>query len=60
MMSMLKGLGLPHEGRHHSGIDDVQNICNVCVELYHKFNAHFPKTEIDSVAFHLPAENIPP
>ena len=33
MMEMLKELKLPHEGKHHSGIDDVANICNICIEL---------------------------
>lgn len=60
MMTMLKGLGIPHEGRHHSGIDDVTNICHICIELHHKYKAPFPKTEINRVAFHLPAENIAP
>ena len=31
MMGMLKKLGLKHEGRHHSGIDDVKNITNICL-----------------------------
>ena len=29
MTSMLRGLGLMLEGRHHSGIDDCRNIANV-------------------------------
>lgn len=33
MMGMLKGLNIPHEGKHHSGIDDVHNICNICIKL---------------------------
>ena len=31
MMPMLNKLGLKHEGRHHSGIDDVKNITNICI-----------------------------
>lgn len=31
MMDMLKVLGIKHEGRHHSGIDDVANISNICI-----------------------------
>lgn len=60
MMPMLKKLGIPHEGRHHSGIDDVFNICNICLELYQKHGAVYSKTEINSVVFHLPPENIKP
>lgn len=33
MMSMLDGLQLKHVGRHHSGIDDCQNIANIVREL---------------------------
>ena len=33
---MLKALNVEHEGRHHSGIDDVKNICNICVGLMKK------------------------
>ena len=43
MMGMLKKLNIPHEGRHHSGIDDVSNICNICIELVSKYGATFPK-----------------
>ena len=31
MMEMLKALNIGHEGRHHSGIDDVSNICSICI-----------------------------
>ncbi len=33
MMGMLRGLGLPHEGHHHRGADDVRNLCRVVIEL---------------------------
>ncbi|KAA3673758.1 ERI1 exoribonuclease 3 [Paragonimus westermani] len=33
MLDMLSGLGLPHRGRHHSGIDDARNIVNILCEL---------------------------
>lgn len=36
MMGMLKALNIAHEGRHHSGIDDVKNICNISIELMKK------------------------
>lgn len=42
MMVMINVLGLKHEGKHHSGIDDVLNICNICVELIKKYGATFP------------------
>ena len=29
MTGMLRGLGLPLEGRHHSGIDDCRNIASI-------------------------------
>jgi len=29
MMDMLRILNLKHEGRHHCGIDDCQNIANI-------------------------------
>lgn len=43
MMGMLKGLDIPHEGRHHSGIDDVRNICQVCLGLMKKKGFKFTK-----------------
>lgn len=43
---MLKVLGLKHEGKHHSGIDDVANIANICIDLMANHHARFPKTEI--------------
>lgn len=49
MMDMLKALGIKHEGKHHSGIDDVANISNICIELISKKNATFPKTEINVI-----------
>lgn len=30
-MKMIEILNIKHEGRHHSGIDDVTNICNICI-----------------------------
>ena len=33
MMNMLKDLKIDHEGKHHSGIDDVRNICKICLGL---------------------------
>ena len=30
---MLEGLGLPMQGRHHSGIDDCRNIARVLIAL---------------------------
>eukprot|EP01084_Bolivina_argentea_P093249 167746_1 len=33
MMRCLKNLGIKHVGRHHSGIDDVKNICNIALKL---------------------------
>lgn len=46
MMDMLRVLGIKHEGRHHSGIDDVANISQLCIELISKRNATFPRTEV--------------
>jgi inhibitor of KinA sporulation pathway (predicted exonuclease) len=46
MMDMLRVLGIKHEGRHHSGIDDVANISQLCMELISKRNATFPRTEV--------------
>jgi hypothetical protein len=43
---MLDILNIKHEGKHHSGIDDVKNIANICVDLIRTFNATFPKNEI--------------
>eukprot|EP01084_Bolivina_argentea_P154612 269477_1 len=33
MMSMLQHLNIKHTGRHHSGIDDVKNICKIVQRL---------------------------
>jgi hypothetical protein len=30
-MEMLNILKIPHYGKHHSGIDDVKNICEICI-----------------------------
>jgi ERI1 exoribonuclease 3 len=35
MRSMLAGLGLQLEGEHHSGKDDVQNICKIISRMVH-------------------------
>ena len=51
MMAMLKRLGIDHEGRHHSGIDDVKNICKICIELSKKYGAAFPKNEVNFVKY---------
>lgn len=34
MMKILKFCNIKHVGRHHSGIDDVRNICNIALYLY--------------------------
>ena len=41
---MLEVLNIKHEGKHHSGIDDVKNICNICIELIKSYGAKFPKS----------------
>ncbi|CAL8073576.1 unnamed protein product [Calicophoron daubneyi] len=33
MLQMLSDLDLPHQGRHHSGIDDCKNIAEILREL---------------------------
>eukprot|EP00483_Globobulimina_turgida_P012960 UN12984 len=33
MMGMLEALNIKHTGKHHSGIDDVKNICKIVVAL---------------------------
>jgi ERI1 exoribonuclease 3 len=33
MMGMLRALGIPHEGHHHRGVDDVKNLCRIVVRL---------------------------
>lgn len=48
MMGMLAALKIKHEGRHHSGIDDVRNICNVCIGLMEK-GLKFSKKHINYV-----------
>lgn len=52
MMKMLEDLGLKHEGKHHSGIDDVLNICAICVELIRNHGATFPKKQINQVKYY--------
>lgn len=49
MMGMLKGLNIAHEGRHHSGIDDVRNICNVCIGLLNINGFTYRKNHISYV-----------
>ena len=36
MMAMLNFLNIEHEGQHHSGIDDVKNICKIVQHLLMK------------------------
>lgn len=36
MMPMLEHLGIQHEGRHHSGIDDCKNIAKILKALAEK------------------------
>jgi len=36
MMTMLQRLGIKHTGRHHSGIDDVKNICKIVQKMLMK------------------------
>jgi inhibitor of KinA sporulation pathway (predicted exonuclease) len=43
MMEMLEVLNIKHEGKHHSGIDDVRNICSICIQLIKSHGAKFPK-----------------
>ena len=40
---MLKKLDIKHEGKHHSGVDDVRNISSICLALLSKYDAKFPK-----------------
>lgn len=48
MMGMLAKLKIGHEGRHHSGIDDVRNICKICIGLMEK-GLKFSKKHINYV-----------
>jgi inhibitor of KinA sporulation pathway (predicted exonuclease) len=57
MMEMINSLDLKHEGKHHSGIDDVLNICNICVELIRKHGATFAKKEINRVKYFVDPKN---
>eukprot|EP01084_Bolivina_argentea_P308139 532735_1 len=41
MMRMLNYLNIKHEGKHHSGIDDVKNICKIVIMLYNKDKSMF-------------------
>jgi hypothetical protein len=40
---MLDILNIKHEGKHHSGIDDVKNIANICIDLIKTEKAEFSK-----------------
>jgi hypothetical protein len=40
---MLEILDIKHEGKHDSGIDDVKNIVNICVDLIKTEKAEFSK-----------------
>lgn len=33
MMGMLHALGIPHQGHHHRGADDVLNLCHIAIRL---------------------------
>eukprot|EP01084_Bolivina_argentea_P093248 167744_1 len=46
MMRCLKNLGIKHVGRHHSGIDDVKNICKIVQRLL-QMGAKFDYTTKD-------------
>ncbi len=41
MMNMLRALKIPHQGRHHSGIDDCRNIAAICVHLIEQCGVDF-------------------
>lgn len=56
MMKMLQVLDFKHEGKHHSGIDEVLNICNICIELVRKHGATFPVKEINRVKYYVLAD----
>ena len=43
MMGMLQHLNIPHEGRHHSGIDDVLNISNIALGLLNFEGFHYSR-----------------
>ena len=45
MPAMLADLGLPLEGRHHSGIDDARNIARIAAELIRRGAAFRPNWE---------------
>lgn len=49
MMDMLKQLDLKHEGKHHSGIDDVHNIVSICLTLLKNHEAKFSRAEVRSI-----------
>lgn len=46
---MLSALKIQHEGKHHSGIDDVRNICKVCIGLINNLGVKFNKNFINYV-----------
>ena len=56
MMQMINELGLKHQGKHHSGIDDVLNICNICINLIKSHGATFPRKQINTVKFYVAAQ----
>lgn len=46
LKSLLRYLGLPHQGRHHSGIDDVLNICQIVLRLAADGHAFTPERAV--------------
>eukprot|EP01084_Bolivina_argentea_P281625 481878_1 len=58
MMRMLQILNISHIGKHHSGIDDVKNICNIVVTLLKRnknifldYTKHFHSKDINRSLF---------
>lgn len=49
MAGMLKSLGIPLIGRHHSGIDDTRNIVSIFLELYRRGGDLTLYTSLDDV-----------
>lgn len=47
MMDMLELFQLPHQGRHHSGIDDCRNIASVVCELLKRGCPPLPTTQVN-------------
>jgi ERI1 exoribonuclease 3 len=51
MMEMLDRLAIKHTGKHHSGKDDVDNLCKICLALLEKHDAKFPSSEVRTTSF---------